>query len=138
MPENPWSAVENPTSALGPLGSSFGPSGLAPVGIHHLLPSNLTSALNTMFTKQESKLVSYMAVDYFVVRQEDKAKVRNVKVIPGKQLVPKHELLVVYLRLNSIMLYTPFLGFVDCIHDPHCFFDKYQLSLIDQRDGIVL
>jgi len=91
-----------------------------------------------MFTKQESKLVSYMAVDYFVVQQEDKAKVRNVKVIPGKQLVPKHELLVVYLRLNSIMLYTPFLGFVDCIHDPHCFFDKYQLSLIDPRDGIVL
>jgi len=70
-----------------------------------------------MFAKQESKLVSYMAVDYFVVRQEDKAKVRNVKVIPGKQLVPKDELLVVYMRLNSIMLYAPFLGFVDCIHD---------------------
>ena len=80
--------------------------------------SNVTTALNTMFTKQESKLVSYMAVDYFVVRQEDKAKVRNAKVIPGKQLAPKHELLVVYLRLNSIMLYAPFLGFVDCIHDP--------------------
>ena len=34
----------NPTSALGPSGSSFGPSSLAPVGIHHLLLSNLTTA----------------------------------------------------------------------------------------------
>jgi len=31
---NAWSAVGNPTSALGP-------SGLAPIGIHHLLLSNL-------------------------------------------------------------------------------------------------
>jgi len=30
MPENPWSAVRNPTSALGP-------SSLAHTGIHHLL-----------------------------------------------------------------------------------------------------
>jgi len=40
---NPWSAVGNPTSALGPSGSSFGPSSLAPLGIHHLLLSNLTT-----------------------------------------------------------------------------------------------
>jgi len=33
-----------PTSALGPSGSNFGPSGLAPIGIHHLFPSNLTTA----------------------------------------------------------------------------------------------
>ena len=32
----------NPTSALGPYGSSFGPSSLAPIDIHHLLLSNLT------------------------------------------------------------------------------------------------
>ena len=43
MLENPWSAVGNPTSALGPSGSSFGPSSLAPVGIYHLLLSNLTT-----------------------------------------------------------------------------------------------
>jgi len=43
MLENPWSAVGNTTSALGPLGSSFGPSSLVPVGIHHLLMSNLTT-----------------------------------------------------------------------------------------------
>jgi len=122
MLENPSSAVGNPASALCPSSLSFDHSGLAPIEIHHLLLSNVTTALNTMFTKQESKLVSYMAVDYFVVRQEDKAKVRNVKVIPGKQLVPKHELLVVYMRLNSIMLYAPFLGFVDCIHDPPLLF----------------
>ena len=34
---NPWSAVGNPTSALGSSDSSFDPSSLAPVGIHHLL-----------------------------------------------------------------------------------------------------
>ena len=44
MLENPWSAVGNPTSILGPSGSSFGPSCLAPIGIHHLLLSNLTTA----------------------------------------------------------------------------------------------
>ena len=43
MLENPWSAVVNPTSALGHLGSSFGPSSLAPLGIRHLLLSNLTT-----------------------------------------------------------------------------------------------
>jgi len=43
MLENPRSAVGNPTSALGPSGSSFGPSSLAPIGIHHLLLSNLTT-----------------------------------------------------------------------------------------------
>jgi len=42
---------------------------------------------NTLFTKQVAKLVTYVAgpvkstVDYIMVRQEDKAKVRNVKVI---------------------------------------------------------
>jgi len=43
MFENPWSTVGNPTSALGLSGSSFGPSSLAPVEVHHLLPSNLTT-----------------------------------------------------------------------------------------------
>jgi len=55
---------------------------------------------NTLFTKQEAKLVTYVAgpvkstVDYIMVRQEDKAKVRNVKVISSQECVPKHKLLV--------------------------------------------
>jgi len=42
---------------------------------------------NTLFMKQKSQLVTYAAgpvkstVDYIIVRQEDKAKVCNVKVI---------------------------------------------------------
>ena len=42
---------------------------------------------NTLFTKKEAKLVTYVAglvkstVDYIMVQQEDKAKVCNVKVI---------------------------------------------------------
>ena len=53
-----------------------------------------------MFTKQEAKLVTYVAgpvkstVDYIMVRQEDKAKVCNVKVISSEECVPKHKLLV--------------------------------------------
>ena len=43
MLENARSAVGNPTSALGHSGSSFGPSGLAPIGINHLLLRNLTT-----------------------------------------------------------------------------------------------
>jgi len=55
---------------------------------------------NTLFTKQEAKLVTYVAgpvkstVDYIMVQQEDKAKVRNVKVISSEECVPKHKLLV--------------------------------------------
>jgi len=51
---------------------------------------------NTLFTKQEAKLVTYVAgpvkstVDCIMVRQEDKAKVRNVKVISSGECVPKH------------------------------------------------
>ena len=33
-------------------------------------------------------------VDYIMVRQEDKAKIRNVKVITSDECVPKHKLLV--------------------------------------------
>ena len=55
---------------------------------------------NTLFTKQEAKLVTYVAgpvkstVDYIMVRQEDKAKIRNVNVITSEECVPKHKLLV--------------------------------------------
>ena len=55
---------------------------------------------NTLFMKKESKMVTYVAgpvkstVDYITVRQGDKAKVRNVKVNPNEECVPKHNLLV--------------------------------------------
>jgi len=51
---------------------------------------------NTLFMKQESQLVTYAAgpikstidyIDYIIVWQEDKAKVCNVKVIPGEECV---------------------------------------------------
>jgi len=41
------------------------------------------------------------AVDYIIVRQEDKANVRNVKVIPNEECVPKHKLLVIDMRFNT-------------------------------------
>jgi len=53
-----------------------------------------------LFRKQEAKLVTYVAgsvkstVDYIMVRQKDKAKVRNIKVISSEKCVPKHKLLV--------------------------------------------
>jgi len=46
----PMVAVGNLTSALGPSGSIFGPSSLAPIGIHHLLQSNLTTDHITLTT----------------------------------------------------------------------------------------
>ena len=54
----------------------------------------------TVITKQEAKLVTYVAgpvkstVDYMMVQQEDKAKIHNVKVITSEECVPKHKLLV--------------------------------------------
>jgi len=62
---------------------------------------------NTLFTKQEAKLVTYVAglvkstVDCIMVRQEDKAKVRNVKVISSQECVPKHKLLVMDMWFNA-------------------------------------
>ena len=62
---------------------------------------------NTLFTKQEAKLVTYSAgpvkstVDYIMVRQEDKAKIRNVKVITSEECVPKHKLLVMDMRFKA-------------------------------------
>ena len=62
---------------------------------------------NTLFTKQEAKLVTYVAVpvkstvDYIMVWQEDKAKVRKVKVISSEECVPKHKLLVLDMRFNA-------------------------------------
>ena len=47
---------------------------------------------NTLFMKQQSKLVTYVAglakstVDYIIVWQGDKSKVRNVKVIPNESV----------------------------------------------------
>ena len=55
---------------------------------------------NTLFTKQEAKLVTYAAgpvkstVDYIMVWQEDKVKIRNVNIITSEECVPKHKLLV--------------------------------------------
>ena len=65
---------------------------------------------NTLFTKQEAKLVTYVAgpvkstVDYIMVRQEDKAKVHNIKVISSEECVPKHKLLVMdmWFRANQM------------------------------------
>ena len=53
------------------------------------------------------KLVTYVAgpvkstVDYIMVRQEDKAKIRNVKVITSEECVPKHKLLVMDMRFKA-------------------------------------
>jgi len=40
-------------------------------------------------------------IDYIIVRQEGKAKVRKVKVIPNEECVPKHKLLVMDTQLNT-------------------------------------
>jgi len=40
-------------------------------------------------------------VDYIIVRQEDKAKIRNVKVIPNEECEPKHKLLVMDKWFNT-------------------------------------
>jgi len=63
---------------------------------------------STLFMKQESKLVTYVAgsakstADYIMVRQGDKVKVCNVKVIPSEECMPKHKLLVMDMRFKLI------------------------------------
>ena len=52
-------------------------------------------------------MVTYVAgpvkstVDYIMVRQEDKTKVRNVKVISSEECVPKHKLLDMDMWFNA-------------------------------------
>jgi len=52
-------------------------------------------------------LVTYAAghvkstVNYIIVRQEEGAKVRNVKVILNEECVPKHKLPVMDMQLNT-------------------------------------
>jgi len=67
---------------------------------------------NTLFMKQESQLVTYAAagpvkstVINIIVRQKDKAKVRNVKVIPNEECVPKHKFVVMDMRHNTTWIY---------------------------------
>ena len=40
-------------------------------------------------------------VDYIMVRQEDKAKIHNVKIITSEECVPKHKLLVMDMRFKA-------------------------------------
>jgi len=61
MLESPWSAVGNPTSALGPsaaLELRPRPSGLALIGIHHLL--HLTRRGSYNYCLQRVKKANYM------------------------------------------------------------------------------
>ena len=52
-------------------------------------------------------MVTYVAgpvkstVDYIMVRKEDKAKIRNVKVITREECVPKHKLLVMDMQFKA-------------------------------------
>ena len=43
----------------------------------------------------------FSEVDYIIVRQEDKAKVRDVKVIPNEECVLKHKLLVMDMQFST-------------------------------------
>jgi len=62
---------------------------------------------NTLFMKKKSKLVTCVAgsvksmVDYIIVLQRDRAKVRHIKVIANEECMPKHKLLVMDMQFNT-------------------------------------
>ena len=62
---------------------------------------------NTFFKKDENKLVTYSSggrksmIDYIMVKRQDRAKVKDVKVLPSEECVQQHRLLVVDLALRS-------------------------------------
>jgi len=57
--------------------------------------------------KQESQFVTYAAgsvkgtVDCIVVRQEDRAKIHNIKVSSNEECIPKHNLLVMHMQFDT-------------------------------------
>ena len=59
--------------------------------------------VNTFFTKETQKLVTYKSsemrpvVDYWLARKND---MKNVKVIPGKECVLQHKLVVMDMRIK--------------------------------------
>jgi len=63
---------------------------------------------NTMFMKEESKLITFMTanvksvLDYILIRQRNKGMVLNAKVIPGEECVSGHKLVVVDLKLEKM------------------------------------
>ena len=62
---------------------------------------------NTMFNKDEAKKITYESggcktvVDYILVRECDRAKLTDVKVIPGEACIPQHRLLVSVAHLGA-------------------------------------
>ena len=62
---------------------------------------------NTMFIKGEAKKITYESggcktvVDYILVRESDRAKLKDVKVIPGEACIPQHKLLVSVAHLGA-------------------------------------
>ena len=64
------------------------------------------TVVNTWFKKTEAQLVTYESggcrtvVDYFLVRQHDRAMVRNVKVAQNEPCIPQHKLVVCELEVR--------------------------------------
>ena len=62
---------------------------------------------NTMFNKGEAKKITYESdwcktvVDYILVRESDRAKLKDVKVVTGAACIPQHRLLVSVAHLGA-------------------------------------
>ena len=62
---------------------------------------------NTMFNKSETEKITYESggcktvVDYIRVRESDRAKLKDVKVISGEACIPQHKLLVSVAHLGA-------------------------------------
>ena len=60
-----------------------------------------------MFNKGEAKKITYESggcktvVDYILVRKSVRAKLKDVKVIPGEACIPQHKLLVSMAQLGA-------------------------------------
>ena len=63
---------------------------------------------NTHFHKKENHLITYQSggnssqIDYFLVRKSDFKQVRNIKVIPGEEVVTQHRLLVTDMKWKFV------------------------------------
>ena len=63
---------------------------------------------NTHFQKADSKLITYSSggysttVDYMMVRRRDRVNLRDVKVIPGEEVVSQHKLIVSDMKVKGV------------------------------------
>ena len=88
-------------------GKGYGSRNREGVSILEFAMANNMVVTNTHFTKTSNHLITYHSgddntqVDYILTKKQHLSMVKDVKVIPGEECIPQHNLLVCSLKLHQ-------------------------------------